>query len=271
MPACLVDNPAFDPRSPNVQPNADASTAMDALSFKDGDNSAVQLDLAPPADTTRVDAPPDMPPDSTAISAIARGCDPNHADLSLCLTFDGNLTDQSGKKISMTGTPLYVPSLEGSAYAVKDGVGLQAPTSPVFVSPRITVDLWVRLSAFPETQTQALVDVPGVISVLVTGQGELVCDVGGVRATGTLKRLTLNTWTGVSCSYDGIEIAILINGFAAGSRAHQSFVPAVVAAPLHIGSGSEFSPYTGAIDNLRFWRRRLQPSDLCEASPDCVK
>ena len=267
MPSCLVDNPAFDPRSPNARRDGDASAAMDALSFRDGD----QLDVAPPADTARLDVPPDLAADGTTISAIARRCDPNHADLSLCLAFDGDLNDQSGKKTSIKGTPLYVPGLEGSAYAVKESAGLQAAASSVFVSPKITVDLWVRLSTFPATQTQALVDVPGVISVLVTRQGELVCDVGGVRATGTLKRLTLNTWTGVSCSYDGIEIVILVNGFASGARPHENWLPAVAEAPIHIGSSSGFSSYTGSIDNLRVWRRRLQPSDLCAASPDCVK
>jgi hypothetical protein len=274
---CLVDNPAYDPSERNTAVDA----AVDARAVSDlavTTDLPVVIDSPVVAPDTRVnldaavpDAVPDVASDSLVISAAMPRCDAKDPSLSLCLTFDGNITDYSANAMSLVGVASYVASTDGSAYQVSPGVGLRSANSAAFVSTEITVDLWVKMTAFPETQVQALVVVPGVISVSVTGQGQIICDVGGIRAAGPSNTLTPNTWTGISCTYDGIAINIYANGQFATGRQISMIVPAVAKAPINIGSANGFSPFSGHIDNLRFWRKRLTPSELCKSSPECLQ
>lgn len=268
VPACLVDNPAFDPRPRDAGAEVSRDAASDTRPGLDGTNMIDVRDASVPPDAAGRDAPPDANGDTLIISSSGR-CDAKDPTLSLCLTFEGNIADQSARQIQLAGIPGFVPSPDGIAFVVKNATGLQSGSSDAFISPRLTVDAWVRLGAYPETQTQALVVVPDVISVLVTGQGEIYCDVGGIPLTGANKLIPLHTWTGVSCTYDGTAITILVNGLVAGSRGHSGWDPPVTQAPILVGSAPDLSPFTGAIDNLRFWKRRLPPAELCTASPDC--
>ena len=269
---CLVDNPAYDPsqRNPAVDAAMDAPAAPDLTVVIDA--PVIDVRVVAPDTLTELDAAaPDvaseaMPPDSSSPF-----CDSNDPALSLCLTFEGNVQDHSANAIALLGSPKFVPGIDGSAYEVNAGVGLSSTANAAFVSTQLTVDFWVKMNAFPETQVQALVVVPGVVALSVTGQGQVFCDMGVTRAISPSNLLKLNTWIGVSCNYDGTGINIYANGQTAGGRGDSTIVPMVTQSIIKIGSASGFAPFTGGIDNLRFWRKRLAPSQLCRSSPECVQ
>lgn len=271
---CLVDNPAYDPSERNTRVDAapaapDLGVIIDSSVVIDAD--VVPVDTSAAFDVTNLETPRDVAIDVKVTDAGSVFCDPNDPALSLCLTFDGTVTDHSVNAIALTGQANFVAGIDGNAYEVSGGLGLNSKASAAFVSPKLTVDLWVRLSSFPETQIQALAVVPGVISVAVTGQGQVVCDVGVVRATSPTNMLKLHTWTGISCTYDGVGIYIYANGQIEAGRGELAIVPTVTASAISIGSASGFSPFSGYIDNLRFWRKRLTPSELCKISPECAQ
>jgi len=264
---CLVDNPAYDPsvRNPAVDAAApDVGVVIDApvIDVRVGTLDArTELDAVAPDVASEA-----MPPDSSSPF-----CDSNDPALSLCLTFEGNVKDHSANAIALLGLPKFVPGIDGSAYQVNALTGLSSTANSVFVSTQLTVDMWVRLSVFPEAQLQALAVVPGVVSMAVTGQGQVVCDVGGIPARSPLNTLILNTWTSISCTYDSIGINIYANGLTAGGRRDSTIVPMVTKSTIIIGSAPGFSAFTGDIDNLRFWRKRLTPGELCKSAPECVQ
>jgi hypothetical protein len=249
--ACLVDNPAFDLREGDGQFSVNDAAAVEVAAFGGADAGVVLADVVNEREGGAiVDGGPLVP-----------ACDVHDGHLQFLL-------DQSPNKVVVTGDPHFTTGPDGLAYTVKNAVGLQTPALPAFVSPRLTLDMWVKLAAWPETQTQALVAVPDVIGLFITGKGELVCDVGNIRATAPLREVPLAKWQGVACVYDGISIGIYINGLIAGSRAFDRFTPAVTKASLFVGSATDFDAFTGSLDNVRLWSRRMPPAELCTSSPD---
>lgn len=251
--ACMVKNPAFD--------------------LADGDapgGGAIDVGLAEAAalEDAGGTVSPDAGAGSDAAAFVMPGCDDNSGDLAFCLDFEASLLDQSSNGVVVSGDPQFVPGTDGLAYTVKNAVGLQTPAMTSFASPRLTLDLWVKLTAWPETQTQVLAAAPLVMALYITGKGELVCDVGNIRTTASLQEVPVRKWQAVACVYDGVSIGIYINGLIAGSRAYSGFAPAVTKAPLFVGSAVDFDPFTGAMDNVRLWKRRLTPAELCASSPD---
>jgi hypothetical protein len=276
LTGCLVNNPAYDPAIDETP--IDAMETLDVGGAKDGaviDAPIVDAAFMPDAGVVNHDAVADsqgdVVGDTKFVPPVPTLCDAKGPELSLCVTFDGNVTDHSANAITLLGVPKFVPGIDGSAYEVNNGVGLRSDPSPAFVSKEVTVDLWVRMSAFPETQVQALVVVPGVISLSVTAQGQVFCDLGVIRAISPNNMLKRNTWTGVSCNYDGAGINIYANGQSAAGRPDSTIVPSATTSSINIGSASGFSPFTGDIDNLRFWRKRVSPIELCKSSPECVQ
>lgn len=261
--ACLVSNPAYDVDVDGGTGPVDAFLPDAVLPEDEADrpDTALLPDVA-------IEAKRDGAADTGGVPLVGPGCDPNNGDLLFCLAFEGAARDLSANAVVVTGEPSLMAGPDGLAYWVKNAVGLQTPAVSSFVSERLTLDMWVKLSALPETQTQVLVAVPDVIALSLTGKGELVCDVGNIRATATLRDVPLHKWQGVACVYDGTSITMYINGITAGSRSDSGFAPAVTKAPLFVGSAPDFDPFTGGLDNVRLWRRRLKPAELCLSAPD---
>ncbi|MDX2023549.1 MAG: LamG domain-containing protein [Deltaproteobacteria bacterium] len=257
--ACLVDNPAYD-----LDGGDGGQPRLDALPF----DGAVRDDLADAPVTADVAFTEAGAPDAGGPRVVGPGCDPNNSDLQFCLAFEGSLRDLSSNAVVVTGEPAFMPGADGAAYWVKNAVGLQTPATSLFALSRLSLDMWVKLQAWPETQTQVLVAVPDVMSLFITGKGELVCDVGNIRATGPLRDVQLGQWQGVACVYDGQGITMFINGISVGSRTDPGFEPTVTKAPLFVGTALDYDPFTGGLDNVRLWSRRLTPAELCKSAPD---
>ncbi len=257
--ACQVTNPAY-----NISGrDADDVDLADAPIVEQEDARPPGFDAEiPPAD---VFVSPDVMQDAGAVSLMLQGCDPADPDLLLCLRFEDNLADQSGKPHTVQGLAQFVDGANGRALDLGASELLASGDSAAFVVSRFTVEAWLR-GAVASTQGPALLfQATDIVSLWVEPSGLVVCQLGGamgskVSATPSPAGLT---WKSLACTYDGTELAIFANGFVAGSRNVGAWTPSTSAAHVYMVERLGFSAWqSGHLDNVRFWRRRLSPRQL---------
>lgn len=259
--ACQVPNPAYKILGQDAAVVDDADGAMPAPN----DALAPIFDATPPPADVVVSAD-GFPQDAESVGGLmVQGCDPANADLLLCLRFEGNLADQSGQTHALQGLAQFAEGANGRALDLGASQALASAESAGFVVPRFAVEAWVQAEAAPAQGPALLFEASDVVSLWLEPGGSIVCQLGGglgskVEApwptTGAL-------WKALACTYDGTELAILVNGLVAGSRNVGAWTPQARAAQVKLVEGSGFSPWQrGHLDNVRFWRRRLSPQQL---------
>ena len=93
--------------------------------------------------------------------------------------------------------------------------------------------------------------------------GKPICffnDGTAYRITAGTAKLALNTWTHLTCTYDGSILKIYSNG---ALQAFTAYTTAAAATGGHLSIGSDSSGgYTGRLDDLRLFNRPLILSEI---------
>jgi hypothetical protein len=107
----------------------------------------------------------------------------------------------------------------------------------------------------------------------LTGTGRVHCTAvvqgGSAGNVATAAAVPLGTWTHVACTYDGAQLAVLIDGAVTTTAALTGLVATGSSVGLRVGqnllsSGDEDSRFVGGIDDVRIWSVARQPAQICD-------
>lgn len=196
-------------------------------------------------------------------------CDSSRASLRVCYQFEGALTDGSGKGNSATGSSFsYDAGVRGLAW-VSGNAGLDVRDhSSLDCTTAVTMEAWVRLTAFPDAGRYGIFDNDGVYSAYVGPGGELRCQ--GQVNVNVPSALTLSTWQHIGCIQGNGTMKAYRNGVEIGSASTTGSLGTGNANGLHVGENSPNGDVLrGSLDGVRIWCEALNPAELCTVPGDC--
>ena len=165
-----------------------------------------------------------------------------------------NTTGKNGGSLSFNGTNAMVTVNDSSSLDLTTGMTLEAwvyptatlPSWPTILLKEQTGDLTYSIYANSDTNLPA--------GVIFTTQE--------VNVRGT-KKLSLNTWTHLSVTYDGANMRFYVNGVLANTKP-QTGKMATSSNPLRIGGNSVWPSefFTGRIDDIRVYNRALSTTEI---------
>jgi hypothetical protein len=254
--------PAPDPAPPlppspsptSTPPVPDAGSPDASAPIVVAVDAPVAADTAPPA--------PDVAP---PIIDDAPGACPPSADLSLCLTFEGLVTDESPRRTPVEGRPLgYASGPTGRAGTFASGGTVAVPRVDVLGPAGGTLEAWVRPGAIGKRMV--IVDGPYRLSIL--GSGSAMCSTADGYALQSAAT-TAGVWTTLACTFTGDTIALFVDG----RRVRQGALAGPVTRTARATIGQDLDahfPVDGLIDNVRVWQAIRTDAQLCAASPACA-
>lgn len=200
-------------------------------------------------------------PDAPMADAAPMLCDPADLDLRACYTFDGDTIDRSGYGNDATASvPAYVPGRTGMALSPVAGIVTVASTTSLDVAA-LTIKAWIKPNVLPTAGTRmGLVDSASRWRLFLQSDGALRCAIsGGADLTTAAGKVVTGTWQRVTCTYDGAQMRIYVDGAMVGSSNMASALP-MPGTGMVIGhdnpSGENFN---GAIDDLQIWGSIVAP------------
>jgi hypothetical protein len=231
----------------------------DAAAGADAPAAAVPADASAPPDAV----PP--PPDAAPVM-----CPSDRSDLVVCLPFEGSVTNMVAQPLTVTSKNIaFSPGPMGQAASLGSTSGIHVSESPVLDAQTLTVEAWLSPRSLPAAGKRAgIVDNDLEYSMFLTSGGGISCSVGliAVEAPGVV---VPGKWTSVACTYDSSSITVFVDGAQVASGR---------SAPINIfgfegvtvgQNNPSGDNYDGLIDNVRIWRLRRTPSELCAAAMSC--
>jgi hypothetical protein len=220
-------------------------------------------DLRPPPPDAASSPPDAAPPPPPRPGDPLCPADPA---LALCLPFEGNAGDQSGRRLDVTaGNVGFVDGPAGLAADVRPGTVIQFGADAAFDSSGLTVEAWVDARSL--SARAGLVDSNGRFGLFALPSGNVYCVGGGTAlASGAIRP---GVWVSLACTFDAREIVVYVNGRAAG-RAVSTFSGMRGNAGVSVGSDNPSGhPLDGFIDNVRIWNGVRTPAQICAGARDC--
>lgn len=167
-------------------------------------------------------------------------------------------TKQFGKAVKFNGTSNWI--------TVNHSASLD-------LSNALTVEAWVYPTAMPSGwSTILLKEQTGGLTYALYANSDgnrpnQTISVGGSdKQLSVGSRLTVNTWTHLAATYDGVTQKLYVNGSLAGSRPQAGRI-AVSDGKLRIGGNSVWGEYfTGRIDEVRVYNRPLTQAEIAADS-----
>lgn len=201
-------------------------------------------------------------------------CDPEDADLRLCLDFDAPLVDRS-----VYGGPLAASAVDAMERDGQAAAGF-TPASTIHVREAnvlniedvITIELWIRPSVAPgPTPTRFILDNNQQYSMSFTADRRIRCQIGSTNQTSE-PLPDDREFHHVACAYDRTQLKVYVDGSVSDCLDTTAAIPTLGDDGLAIGANLSGSndvprfdePYVGELDNVRVWRRA--DLDLCAAA-----
>lgn len=221
------------------------------------DDAGVEEAGAPPADAT-----PDV--DRCREGVFCDPCDPT---LLLCLTFEGDITDESphGHVIRVDGGAAFVPGMSGNALALDGGTFILVPASPAIqATSELTIEMWMRVSQLPPSGGRSgLADRNGVFGFFLQPNGELTCTPGTARGPVDAG----GGWNHVACVIGQGKTMLYVGGAPVSES--EAGPPAASEEPIVIGANSPSGdPFLGELDSLRIYARAKLTDEIAAAAAE---
>jgi hypothetical protein len=242
---------------PSGDAGGDAARTADAARAVDG--------AVDPGDAQPPDAAPPPPPD-----AAPPFCPPD-PDLVGCYRFDGDGADQSpaGQDAQLSAVS-WAGGVVGSAVVTDAASLIRVAEHPGLDAQALTLELWVRPAELPTGGARAgLIDNDGQYGLFVYAGGEVRCSCAG-QLTSYLAIEAL-VWSHVACTYDPmVGMALYVGGVLRASAPATGLPNTAGTGGLAIaGNSPSGDPLTGAVDELRVWRRARSAAEVCAAAGSC--
>jgi hypothetical protein len=170
---------------------------------------------------------------------------------------DGTNAGAAAFGVGVTGSAFSLTGGATSSVTIADSSTLGAiPAAGV-----VTMEAWINATALGGRIVDKITAGGTDGYLLDTVGGKLRVLVGSASVSSTTS-LTTGVWTHVAGVYDGANLAVYINGAAAGTLAHAGAIPSNTLA-LHIGADSSgASRFSGSIDEVRIWNRAMNASQI---------
>jgi hypothetical protein len=225
--------------------------------------------------------PDDGAADGSTPAVITDYC--QDARIVLCLEFDEVLTDwiiQDGTVLEQT-----VIAEEFGGF-IRDGGGVIAVDEDSLVEVAgnetldvrggFTVELWANLGlpAFSgpggNDNSSTLIAAEGQFELSIMADGNVKCEVGNKDVKAVPGTVHIGTWHHYACTWDGMEIALYIDGVESKRDEHLDLSfgqsePGNILIGAELDEGERDDEFTGAIDNLRLFMEALPPQEICSA------
>jgi len=245
------------------------------ISFPEQDSAPLSPDAVTSFDSA---ATPDaVAPDARSLDAIPAQLDaldsfcPSTLDLVGCYRFENNGDDGSLSNADAQLTAVsWDYGVDGQAVVTDAASVILVPEHIGLDVPALTVELWVRATAFPVNSDRAgLVDDDGQYGLFVYAGGEIRCSCAGQAVS--YQSLEPNVWTHLACTYDPIAgLLLYIDGDEEASAPANGMPSTSGTTGLSIGGNNPSGdPFTGAIDNVRIWNRARSASEICAVAGSC--
>jgi len=193
--------------------------------------------------------------------ASALGCNAADLDLRACYPFDGTTIDRSSYgNNAVASAPGYVMGRSGLALLTSTGT-VNVPNTTSLDITELTIRAWINPTVLPTGSARmGIVDSPNRWRLFVLGDGALRCALtNGAEVITATGKLTTGVWQRVTCTYDGAQMFVYVNGAVAGS-ANVVSAFGLPGTGMTIGhnnpSGENF---VGAIDDLQIWGSIVGP------------
>jgi hypothetical protein len=275
---------------PAVGNSLDAAAAPAAEPAPGGETPAVAPDAGATVITTpvvadaavalpRTDAsaapsvPPAPPPDAAPLPPDAAPpvvCPSDRSDLVVCLPFEGSVTNVVAQPLTVTSKNIaFMPGPMGQAASLGSDSGIRVSESPVLDGQSLTVEAWLSPRSLPGRGGRAgIVDNDLEYSMFLGEGGAITCSVGLIAVTAPAV-VSVGAWTSVACTYDASAITVYVDG-AQVAEGRSAPINVFGLAGVTIGQNNPGGDnYDGLIDNVRVWRLRRTPAEICASSISC--
>jgi hypothetical protein len=251
--------PPPEPAPPAPAPAPDAAAPEPSTAIVNPADASAPPDLAAPSDSA--DAPAAVtPPDDRP-----GGC-PASPELSLCLTFEGLVTDGSPRRTPVEGRPLgYASGPTGRAGTFARGGTVAVPALDVLGAEGGTLEAWVR----PGVLGDRMIIVDGPYRLSILGSGSAMCSTPDGYALKTAAT-TAGVWTTLACTFTRTTVALFVDGRKVREGTLTAPIPRTARATIGQDGDGHF-PLDGLVDNLRVWQTVRTEAQLCAASPACAQ
>ena len=252
---------------------------------------ATPIIVTPDASTTTADS---------QIATATGACHVSDPDLVMCADFETSpitspIADGLGSGLGISANSSVMSTLRlkadlssenaASVSSVLESGMTIAETSALNISDAMTVELWLFMTGLPSSvglPHYGLVDNLAQYTVLLNADGTLACTFQGNGTGGdgntnntfftaaTTAKISTLAWHHIACTCDGTNIRAYIDGSLAAAATGPSPIATNGTVGTSIGSdisgtGSVKNRVTGAIDNVRIWKRALSQADICVA------
>jgi PKD repeat protein len=164
---------------------------------------------------------------------------------------------------------------------------LELPNSPLLKSQQLSFSAWIKPVASFYSKGYVLYTAfsgtaaPGYALTIESSGNAWVLKLrrqtpGGLATIQSTLTIPLNSWTHVGFSLDNFLLRLYVNGVSQGSVTAAGAVQYLFNSKVYLGATNELNhsePFSGAIDNVRFYNRILTTQDflnLKNLDPACV-
>jgi hypothetical protein len=259
--ACTVPNPAFSPARDGAQ---------EARDSRSGDARDSAPDRAPD------DRPPDtlsaIPDGNPSASLDPAGTCPQRADLSLCLRFEGTVSDESQNRVPLTHQSVSFAAGNGTGMAADMGTSslINVPDGPLFDQEAITIEAWIK----PRSggRRMGIVDNDSQYGMIALANGVMMCVGSGAGTPNAVSggSLPVGVWTSFTCVFDNTMTALWMDGVKIASAPRSGPLHTASTYGVTVGSdGPDGNPFDGLIDNVRIWKVARSAAAICAGALNC--
>ena len=192
-------------------------------------------------------------------------------DLVGCYLFDGDGVDGSSVGADATLTTVtFAGGVDGQAVVTHAGSLIRVAEHPGLDAQSLTLELWARPTSLPGTGARAgLIDNDGQYGLFIYTGGEVRCSCAGQSVS--YSSIAADVWTHIGCTYDPVVGLILyVDGLSVATASGNGDPSTAGTGGLAIaGNSPAGDPLSGAIDNLRVWRRARDAGEMCVAAGGC--
>jgi hypothetical protein len=188
-------------------------------------------------------------------------CDPTDPTLRACYTFETNTLDSSGKDNHITTTSnAFAMGRSGMGLVTAAGTFTVAATTTLDVNP-LSIKVWIMPFALPTGGARmGLVDSGSRWRLFVQSDGAVRCRLStGPDLTSAIGKVTANTWQRVTCTYDGAQMLIYVDGMLVATQTQTASFPATGSGMVVGHNNPTGENFDGVIDELQIFSAIVAP------------